>query len=449
MSEENVVDRRALVLGGSAAVAGFVGAASRATSASAAVARAPRSTRVINVKDYGARGDGVADDSPAIGRALLAVSKSQARIPMYFPAGSYRTRAQLRVPSNTSIFGDGSGRSWIHYTGLDGPALIAGSAGGDWSDSEIRGIGIRAFGSHPPSGYGLQVINPTNSSTVGDVSVFGFQEGQILVDNGGQGPGPNFFRLSGFFVGGGRNPLRIVGGRQTVLVEYGGVDLDDTANQGVLLEGGEAEARTLLMTAVKVEGSKDVPGFKVTGLAPCTFVACARHNGAGLQGKPGRQPAFLYSNPGQPSLQVELIACTSLGVATLFSAPDLGVRIPGDSYGRYSGALLSGSHTLVAPFSRGSLSRRSLTLHKDVHLSWTDESGSSDKLDVSLYRASSNTLKTDDQFVAAGAVTTKAVNGPPTDATLASAEDGSLVVDTKNARLYVRIGGSWRWVQLG
>lgn len=448
MNESKAVDRRSVVLGGSAAVVGFVGGVSRANAATGVISRAPRSTRVINVKDYGGRGDGVADDSRAIGRALAAVSKSKVGIPMYFPAGIYKVRVQVRIPSNTTVFGDGSGRSEIHYLAADGPAVVAGAPGGDWSDSEIRGIKIRAGASHPPSGYGLHVINPTNSSFVGDVSVFGFQEGQILVDNGGQGPGPNFFRLSGFFVGGGRNPLHINGGRQTVLVEYGGVDIDDSGRQGVLLEGGEAEARTLLMTAVKVEGSKDVPGFKVTGLGPCTFVACTRHNGSGLQGKPGRQPAFLYTNPGQPGLQVELIACTSLGVTTLFSAPDLGVRIPGDAYGRYSGALLSGSHTMVAPFSRGSLSRRSLTLHKDVHLSWTDDSGSSDKLDASLYRASANTLKTDDQLVVAGAVTTKAVDGPPTDAALASAQDGSMIVDTKNARLYVRANGKWRSVQL-
>ncbi len=450
MSEGKPVDRRTILVGGGAAIAGLVGGTGKALAApdEAEAPGSPRSTRVVNVKDFGAHGDGVADDSAAIARALTAVAKSRVGIPLYLPAGIYRIKTQIAIPSNTTMFGDGSGRSEIRYLATSGPAIVAGTAGGDWSDSEIRGIKITASGTRAPNGYGLHVINPTNSSSVSDVSVFGFQDGQILVDNGGRGPGPNFFRLSGFFVGGGRNPLHVIGGRQTVLVEYGGIDLDDTARQGVLLEGGEAEGRTLLMTAVKVEGNKDVPGFRVTGLGPCTFIACARHNGSGLRGRPGRQPAFLYTNPGQPGLQVELIACTSLGVTTLFSAPDLDVRIPGNAYGRYSGALLSGSQTLVAPFSRGSISRRSFTLHKDVHLSWTDESGSSDNLDVGLYRASANTLKTDNQLVAAGGLTTKVVQGPPSDATLASAQDGAMIVDAKNARLYVRTNGKWRSVQL-
>ena len=58
---------------------------------------------VINVLDYGAKGDGVADDTASINSALLVASGSK----LYFPKGTYNISSLDTLPNNTHIFGDG------------------------------------------------------------------------------------------------------------------------------------------------------------------------------------------------------------------------------------------------------------------------------------------------------------------------------------------------------
>jgi len=57
---------------------------------------------IINVRDYGAKGDGVTDDSAAIQSAL----DLQGHI--YIPAGTYLINTSLRIKDNTWLFGDGT-----------------------------------------------------------------------------------------------------------------------------------------------------------------------------------------------------------------------------------------------------------------------------------------------------------------------------------------------------
>ncbi|MGC9327882.1 MAG: glycosyl hydrolase family 28-related protein, partial [Candidatus Hinthialibacter sp.] len=57
-----------------------------------------------NVKDYGALGDGVVDDGPAIGRALDAAAKAGGG-EVFLPAGKYRIADSLSVPSGVTLRG--------------------------------------------------------------------------------------------------------------------------------------------------------------------------------------------------------------------------------------------------------------------------------------------------------------------------------------------------------
>jgi hypothetical protein len=62
----------------------------------------------VSVKDFGAVGDGVADDTAAIQAAIDSSNPSNSKTSIYVPAGKYRITSTLFVNKNhTTIFGDG------------------------------------------------------------------------------------------------------------------------------------------------------------------------------------------------------------------------------------------------------------------------------------------------------------------------------------------------------
>jgi len=67
---------------------------------------------VVSVKDFGAVGDGVTDDTIAIQAALdlklTTFSGISAPANVYFPAGTYLVTSTIQVPNNVSIYGEGS-----------------------------------------------------------------------------------------------------------------------------------------------------------------------------------------------------------------------------------------------------------------------------------------------------------------------------------------------------
>jgi len=60
---------------------------------------------LLNVKDFGAMGDGVTDDTVAIQAALTAVPSTGGKV--YVPAGVYIVSAACWIKSNTHVYGDG------------------------------------------------------------------------------------------------------------------------------------------------------------------------------------------------------------------------------------------------------------------------------------------------------------------------------------------------------
>lgn len=66
----------------------------------------------FNVKDYGALGDGQADDTDAIYRTLAAAAKSTGST-VYFPRGTYMISRMLNPADNTRWKGDGQNQTFI------------------------------------------------------------------------------------------------------------------------------------------------------------------------------------------------------------------------------------------------------------------------------------------------------------------------------------------------
>lgn len=62
--------------------------------------------RLVDVRRFGALGDGIADDTFAVEQALEAAGIS-APATIYFPAGQYRIMATLHAPANVTWLGDG------------------------------------------------------------------------------------------------------------------------------------------------------------------------------------------------------------------------------------------------------------------------------------------------------------------------------------------------------
>jgi hypothetical protein len=78
---------------------------------SAAVSPVSEALVTVNVRHYGARGDGVRDDTAALRRAMRAVEAAGGGT-VRLPKGTYRVRP-VTVPPGVSLLGDGPARSWL------------------------------------------------------------------------------------------------------------------------------------------------------------------------------------------------------------------------------------------------------------------------------------------------------------------------------------------------
>jgi hypothetical protein len=124
----------------------------------------------ITPQDYGAVGNGTADDTTAIQSALTAAAGKS----LYFPAATYKTTAALTVPigSHINILGDGPSNSVINQTSTTLNALTITDAIG----VTIQGIGFT--GPSSGSGIGISFVLGSNANTfqcdLRDISVSGF-----------------------------------------------------------------------------------------------------------------------------------------------------------------------------------------------------------------------------------------------------------------------------------
>lgn len=80
-----------------------------------------------SVLDFGAKGDGVTDDTAAINRALFQIYcrevNPQIRRGLFFPAGVYRVTDTILVPPYATLWGEGADNSVIFMENSDGSSL--------------------------------------------------------------------------------------------------------------------------------------------------------------------------------------------------------------------------------------------------------------------------------------------------------------------------------------
>src|SRR5206468_5868981 len=66
---------------------------------------------IFNVKDFGAYGDNITNDSDAFRRALAAAEQNKGGV-VYFPAGTYRLTGWFRLPRRVVLRGEGKDITW-------------------------------------------------------------------------------------------------------------------------------------------------------------------------------------------------------------------------------------------------------------------------------------------------------------------------------------------------
>jgi|694.fasta_scaffold129744_2 hypothetical protein len=108
----------------------------KATGSTTARSLANRFADVVNVKDYGAKGDGIADDTAGI-QAAINTGKA-----LYFPIGIYL--CNVTIPNTTQFhwYGDGSKQSILKAFTSASPVITNLFQDTDWCYSSISDIGI-------------------------------------------------------------------------------------------------------------------------------------------------------------------------------------------------------------------------------------------------------------------------------------------------------------------
>ena len=132
-----------------------------------------------DVRDFGAVGDGLADDTEALNRALYQLycieTNTQIRRSLYFPAGTYRITESLVIPSYAKLIGEGANCTIIYLdTSSDISSLNAYVA--RYGDSQQQtGVNIGNNGATPPrnieiSSMTFQTIEVTDIFLVEDAT---------------------------------------------------------------------------------------------------------------------------------------------------------------------------------------------------------------------------------------------------------------------------------------
>ena len=129
------------------------------------------------VKDFGAVGDGITDDTDAINRALYQLFcrevNPQIRRSLFFPAGVYRVTSSILIPPYATLYGEGADNSVIQLDSTQDSTLVAYVARS--ADSlQQYGVNIGNNGATPPTDVTITNLGFRNTDLL--TSVFLVQD---------------------------------------------------------------------------------------------------------------------------------------------------------------------------------------------------------------------------------------------------------------------------------
>jgi hypothetical protein len=158
---------------------------------------------VVSVKDFGAVGDGVTDDTAAIQAAVTAGNT------ILFPAGNYKVTSQISCTSGNWLVGEGAGETFITAATDVSPLLFEDPSVSDYTGAGISKLTVRGDG----AAVTLVAVN----------EIWGFSAEHCRIY--GQTSVLNCLRISGYSFEAWINSCRI-----TDCTQYG-IYLDDTASK--------------------------------------------------------------------------------------------------------------------------------------------------------------------------------------------------------------------------
>lgn len=126
----------------------------------------------VNVRDFGAAGNGVTDDTAAINRALQQIyltgtveTNARARRTLYLPGGTYLITTPIYIPPYTRLVGDGMGSSIIKQSVANQSVVIL-------CDSKFQtDVSLGSGGATMPQDVDISGMQFINSSTTASASI--------------------------------------------------------------------------------------------------------------------------------------------------------------------------------------------------------------------------------------------------------------------------------------
>ena len=169
------------------------------------------------VKDFGAVGDGVTDDTDAINRALYQLYcvqvNPQIRRSLFFPAGVYRVSESIVIPPFATLYGEGADASIIQLqSGADSALTAYVARTGDSLQQTGAAIGTNdaaftpqyvtitnmGFESLDPDANGVMFLEDLVNSSINNCTFMGPFDTTFITDD--VAPDPSVYPLSGVVI---------------------------------------------------------------------------------------------------------------------------------------------------------------------------------------------------------------------------------------------------------
>lgn len=193
---------------------------------------------VVSVKDFGAVGDGVTDDTAAIQAAIDATTGE-----IVFPEGTYKISAALNVKSNQNLIGDGATITMTNGVFLAGLSVI--------SASNVRINGLKLVGASGGNSFDQAIfISASTNVTV---------ENCLIQDIGNEAVSPNEWG-HGIEIGGNSVNTKVVNNTIKNIKGYGNLRGDGItlrASSNTLIQGNTIDTNRRMQIAV-IDNAIDV-----------------------------------------------------------------------------------------------------------------------------------------------------------------------------------------------